>query len=272
MSKIFAKLSRLKKTVEEKQVETPQQLPIWPEPFRSTPNEILRSNLFTSRTRGERENLKGRVLAIIGEGVLAYTGEELRTDDEDVWLQILHLAKEQPLSTTVEFTPYAMVKALGWVKPSKKTGKLTRPGKAHYERLKASLTRMQATALVATLPRLDKGVSISLIDGFQWEGVTPWRVVISPEVKKLFGCKHYTSLQWTQRLKLTPTAKRIHGYFSSHTKPYPIKIEKLYALCSSGSPLKIFKNRIGSWMDELVAVGFLKSWEQKGAAIYVKRS
>lgn len=63
------------------------------------------------RGGGGRENLKGHVLAVIGEGVLAYTGEELRTDDEDVWLQILHLAKEQPLSTAVEFTPYAMVAA-----------------------------------------------------------------------------------------------------------------------------------------------------------------
>ena len=61
--------------------------------------------------------LRGNVeteLAAIGETQVTYQGVELRQDDEDVWLQALHLAREQPLDAPIEFVPHAFLRAIGW--------------------------------------------------------------------------------------------------------------------------------------------------------------
>lgn len=98
-----------------------EQLPLWPEAVRCAPNEFLRSALFNARNRNQpRRYLRGETLAIIGGGRIGYTGEELRQDDATVWLQLLQLASDTPLGTTVEFTPYSFCMAVGWT-PSGET-------------------------------------------------------------------------------------------------------------------------------------------------------
>jgi len=92
------------------------QLPLWANSLRCLPNEIFRSALFTARNRRQpRTHYKKAVeIAVIGEGRITYKGEELRQDDETVWLQLIHLAKEYSLGQFVEFTPYSFCKAIGW--------------------------------------------------------------------------------------------------------------------------------------------------------------
>jgi hypothetical protein len=122
-------------------------LPFWPDEMRCLPNEILRSALFTAKNRNLiRENLENTTVNMISGGKITYTGKELRQDDETVWLQLTHLAKEQPVGAFVEFTPYAFCKAIHW----SLTGQ-------SYTRLKNALTRMQATALAVYSKRLKKG-------------------------------------------------------------------------------------------------------------------
>ena len=250
----------------QKAKEEPKQLPIWAEDFRSAPNEVIRSSLFSARIRGEREYLTDAVVFVLGDGEITYRGEELRTFDEDVWLQVMHLARLQPLGECVQFTPYSMIKALGWVK-----GK-TRPSKLHYERLKECLSRLKATALTVKSKRMGVGVSVSLIRKFEFNDENDnWKVWIEREMKTLYGDTYYTQLEWEQRAQLSPVAKRLHSYFASHQAPYPVKIENLYQLCNLRLAIKHFRVKLKGYLTELVEIGFLESFSIEDTKVLVKR-
>lgn len=263
------KLENTIKKLQERAEKAPKQLPLWGENFRGAPNEVVRSSLFTGRRTGPREMYKDQVLYVLGDGEVAYRGEELRTYDEDVWLQVMHLARLQNLGECVEFTPYAMIKAIGWVKDK------IRPSKTHYERLKECLSRMQATTVTVRSKRIGKGSTVSLIRKFEYKGMDgtleKWRVWIEPEMQALYGDTHYTRLEWEQRAKLSPIAKRLHGYFASHKTPYPVKIESLYKMCNVKSELKRFKQGLRGYLNEMKELGFLINWKIEKDLVTVVR-
>lgn len=236
---------------------TPSQLEIWPDEFRALPNESARSALFTVR-RGARRYCEGITIAVLGEGEIKYRGQELRTDDEDVWLQILHLARLQPLEEWVEFSPYAVLKALGW-----------QTNGTYYKRLRTSLERMQATALQATSKRLAKTVSVSLIRKFECEEegkpLEKWRVWIERDMRQLFGSHNFTQLQWETRKRLSPIGKRLMDYFGSHREPFPVKVEKLRDLCGSETAVMAkWRQLVRVALEELKGSGFLLDWSIDG--------
>ena len=70
------------------------------------PNEVCRSAIFTVRHRGKkRDPLVNQAIFMLGDGVITYTGIELRAEnDELVWQQILNRAKRGPLGQWIEFT------------------------------------------------------------------------------------------------------------------------------------------------------------------------
>lgn len=88
-----------------------RQLPLWSNEIRCMPNEILRSALFNARNRNQpRRYFKNESIAIIDPfSRITFTGEELRQNDELVWLQLIHLARELPAGAPIEFTGYSMI-------------------------------------------------------------------------------------------------------------------------------------------------------------------
>jgi hypothetical protein len=91
-------------------------LPLWPNGVRGIPNAIARSALFNvaSLRKGERKNYRQREISALNGISITYTGEELRQDDEDVFLQILHLARTHDLGTEVQFTGHSLMTTLMW--------------------------------------------------------------------------------------------------------------------------------------------------------------
>lgn len=237
------------------------RLPAWADSQRAAPNEVVRSALFNARNRRTpRQYLRSHVVALIGEGRITYTGEELRQDDADVWMQILHLARCQPLGEWVEFTAHELIGTLGWPNSGQS-----------YTRLKECLTRMTATALAVQSQRLGLGASVSMIRKFEWKDSQGrrrerWRVWIEPEIKTLFGDLHYTLLDWERRRCLGPLAKWLHAFYGSHAQPYPVKVETLRQGSGSGvGTLRKFRQSLKSALRELVAVGFLDDWRVDSA-------
>src|SRR5713226_8429515 len=66
------------------------QLPLWPEPARGVPNDILRSALFAAIQGKGREYFKHKLLASYDGVQIRYTGEQLDQSDLDVWGQAIH--------------------------------------------------------------------------------------------------------------------------------------------------------------------------------------
>ena len=260
----FEPLGRILATVAGR----PKYLPEWPDSQRALPNEILRSALFTCRNRRQpRMFMKDEEIAVIGDGQVIYRGEELRQDDELVWMHLMHLMKKLPLGECVEFTPYAFVKALGW--PIKGQ---------NYERLRISLSRMQATALRIQSRRLNCFISISLIQKFlsrndRDESLHRWQVWVGKEMQLLFDEEFLTRVAWETRRSLPDgITSKLFGYWASHRKPYPVKIETLSKLCGSGMLPKHFKAELKKALQQLKRIGFLENWEINDDLVTVTRS
>lgn len=246
------------------------QMSLWADDQRSLPNEIVRSALFNARNRKQkREHLKDADIVVIGDGRITYRGEELRQDDETVWLQLIHMVKGMPADSAIEFTPYSFCKAIGW------------PVKGQsYKRLVECLSRMQATSLKVYSSRLGEGISLSMIPEFTWKddatdkALPKYRVIMHPKLVALFGNVHYTRLEWEQRLRLpVGVATWLHGYYASHKKPHPIRFETLAegAGITTSDSYRL-REIIGKALDELKAVGFLKDWQIVGELVHVERN
>jgi len=178
----------------------------------------------------------------------------------------MHLIKKLPLGECVEFTPYAFIKALGW--PIKGQ---------NYERLRISLSRMQATALRIQSKRLSCFISISLIQKFMSrndrnENLTLWQVWVGKEMQLLFDEEFMTRVVWETRRSLPDgIASKLFGYWASHRKPYPVKIETLSRLCGSEMLPKHFKTELKKALELLSGIGFLETWEVNDDLVLVTR-
>lgn len=246
------------------------QLPLWREHLRSLPNELLRSALFNARNRSiPRASLKEQDIVVIGDGAIVYTGEELRQDDETVWMQLLQLAQPKPAGDVITFTPYAFCKAVRWGTDG-----------ASYDRLRKCLTRMQATSLKVVSGRLGRGLSLSMIPRFRWEdlatgkSLAQYEVSIAPELVKMFGDQCFTSIEWEQRLALpVGIATWLHGYFASHKEPYPIQLETIRrgSGITTEKPAHV-QTHVERALGNLKKVGFLKSWTIRDGLVKVQRA
>ena len=263
----------VKKLLPNNKSEQPSALPSlipanWNDFRRCLPNEVVRSALFNARNRNiPRAYLKDAEIAVIGDGSITYRGEELRQDDATVWMQMIHLSKSLPLGTTIEFTAYSFCKAVKWP-----------ICKGSYERLRASLRRMQATSLAIYSNRLKEGVSMSMIPFFEWKDtgkiLKRYQVQLAPQLASLFQDMKYTQVEWEQRLNLPDgIATWLHTYFASHKKPFPISLDSI----KKGSGMTTEKTKhlrpaVEGALKNLVDVGFLKSWEVLDDVVHVVRA
>lgn len=236
------------------------QLPIWPNDLRGLPNSFARSALFNvaNMRKGERANLKRHPITALAGIQITYTGEELRQDDEDVFLQILHIARLHNLGTEVRFTANSMITELGWSRNAKS-----------YKRLVDTLDRMKASAVAVTVEDIrgaKENYTGSLIRSFRWkEGSsgTPmreWEILLEKEIVALFNPESYTRLDWKLRLKLAPLAKWLHSFYHSHQSAYPLKVATLRDLTGSGiKQLYVFRFKLKEALAMLVEQGFFIS-------------
>jgi hypothetical protein len=245
------------------------QLPIWPDFLRAVPNDFIRSPLFNvANHRKRRIYFEEIEIPAMGDVLITYTGEELRQDDEDVLLQILHLARKQSLGCAIEFTAAEIIKSLRWTKNTRS-----------YNRLKAILRRLNATSLTISNRKGDRGFSGSLIRGFEWkersgQSSHTWKVWLEPKIAVLFDGVLYSRVIWDQRMRLGTLAKWLHNFYASHAKPFPIKVEKLYQYSgSNNAAIRSFRQCLRQALKELIDVGFLeKGFIDEADRVVVQRA
>lgn len=243
------------------------QLPLWPEHVRGLPNAFARSALFTvGGVSNPRTNFKKHPIPTLGGAEMFYTGEELRQDDEDVFLQIVHQARRTPLGDYVEFTAHQLLVSLGWNRNSRS-----------YQRLKDSIDRLSANNVTVQFDNGEKGYGGSLFRKFVWETSQTdgrrWRIWLEKEIVALFGPDTYTRLDWEQRLALRPLAKWLHSFYFTHREPFGYRVESLKKLCGSeAKQLYHFRQKLHMALQELQDGGFLDSYEIRNDVVTVKRS
>ena len=225
--------------------------PSWPEEKRGTPNSFLRSALFAAVQSKDRVYMKESVL-FSQQGIsIKYTGEQLNQEDLDVWEAISHLARQHPLGNECSFTAYSILKALNLP-----------VGGHQHERLHSAIIRL--TACAVEIRHEGRAYFGSLIEsGVKDEVTSHYTISINKRLNELFGNNGWTAIDWQQRLLLRrkPLAQALHAYFSSHERPYPVKLSTLQEITGSQNKQPSdFKRKVKAALEALIKINFLSSY------------
>lgn len=246
----------------------PSQLPLWSDKARGAPNSLARSALFTcADKRKPRRTYEREVIVSLAGQEVRYTGKELRQDDLTVWLQVVHLARMQPLGDQVEVSAHALGTAIGWGE-----------GGDTYKRLRDSIARMREGTVWVDKPD-GKGFSGNLIMRLEWSDAgskskEKWKLYLDPNILQLFQPDSFTLLNGEERLNLTPLAQWLYVFYMTHANPFPFKIENLYALCGSTSAeLAGFTRNLVKALEQLKARGLISDFvhDKRSRTIHVIR-
>lgn len=199
------------------------QLPIWPEPTRGVPNVALRSALFGAIAKGKRRYMEREQFAALDGLQILYTGQRLDQGDLDAYESVLHAARLQAMGEQCRVTSYALLKLMG----KTDTGK-------NRATLHNRLTRLRANAVEIKHVRYNY-IGGLINEAFKCERTQEWVFVLTPKLAALFAPDQFTQIEWVVRRALDgqPLAQWLHGFYASHAKPYPMKIETLHRLCGS---------------------------------------
>ena len=220
------------------------QLPLWPEPVRGVPNSVLRSALFGAIKRGRRAFMQGEAVATYDGVVILQTGPRLDQADLDVWEQCMHLARTGGLGTRIQFTAHGFLKAIG------------RPvdGRSH-EWLRNAFRRL-ASSVVEIKDGKRAYFGPMIHHGTRDDETGHYGIEVNPAIVTLYGSDGWSQIEWKQRqaLKRQPLAQWIHGFYSTHAAPFPLKVETLHRLCGSDAKqLFHFREKLREALDHTTA-------------------
>lgn len=125
----------------------PEQLSFWPEDRRAIANELARVALFRcGDNRKPRIYFDNAPVFMLGEGALTYTGEELRSKDEEIFVTLTHCARDLPSGKmVVRLTNSDICKMNDWPQDQR-----------YYKIIFLSIQRMKAGVITVFSRRLAK--------------------------------------------------------------------------------------------------------------------
>lgn len=243
------------------------QLPLWPEPVRAVPNGFLRSALFGAIRKGRRRYLKAEQLAALDGIEIRYTGERLDQGDLDVWESVLHAVRLQELGSQCRVTSYALLKLMGKTDSGKNRATL-------HERI----TRLRANAVEVRQGRYCY-IGGLIAGAAKDEETQEWVIELDAKLRPLFAADQFTQVEWAVRHALDgqPLAQWLHGFYASHAKPFPLKVETLHHLCGSEATLmsdfaKTLRKALDAVTEASAAHGEGFSYEIRGDLVHVEKT
>lgn len=227
--------------------------PEWPEDRRAAPNVAIRSALFGVVKRGRRAFVEDREIPATGKVTVHYSGIRLDQSDLDIFLQLIHFARNTTPGNRVRVNLYSLLKAIG-----------RGTGRTDYNWLKTRLKQMTSSS--TTITETDTGRTVTIGGLIRKWGQDPRTgegyVETNPDMRSLFDEYEYTLINFSDRLSLTSDLQKwLHAYYQSHAKAYPVKVETLRRLCGSDAKqLKHFRARLKDALESLRQRGFLIAW------------
>jgi len=226
-----------------------KSLPLWPEASRGVPNTVLRSALFGAIRRGRRSFLQRVEKASVNGMTVIHTGPQLDQADLHVWEQAMHLARNEGLGTRIQFTAHGFLKAIG-----------RGTGKSQHEWLKNAFARL-ASSVVEVKDGKRAYFGPMIHHGTRDDESGLYVIEINPAIVALYGTDGWTQIELEQRLALKkqPLAQWLHGFYSTHAKPFPYKVKTLCHLSGSeNGQLAGFRRDLHGALEKLeVATGWL---------------
>ena len=253
---------------EEKQLEVLEialeaRLENWANHLRGISKDLARSALFQSSAKlAPRQIYENRPVATLNSIRITYSGPELRQDDHDVFMNLVHMARKVDLRTVVRITGNEALRWLHW----ENTGE-------NYERLRQSYWRLlKGTVIVEREVTLSKGKkwrpiygshlvhTIDVVDDRSPD--LPWNIYLEPRMALLLTGADMTLIDYMVRMKLKPLAQHLHAFYATHSDPiHPYKVATLRGLCGSQQKsLPAFRQQLKTALDALKREGFIQAW------------
>jgi hypothetical protein len=246
---VRAGVTRLQWAARERQLGLPFQ--DWSERLRAAPNAMLRSALFGVVKPGKRRYVKEMVLPMVGEFSLAYTGERLDQSDLDIFMQIIHFARQRTVHDEIAFPARRLLR---------EAGRCT--GKSDYDWLHSRLVALNACAITIRDGKGKTLITGGLIRDSGHDEVTgEIKCYLNPYLRGLF--ENYTLLDWDDRLALgtKQLAKWLQAFYATHAAPYPMKVATLLDLTGSQvAELKEFRRGLKGALDQLRDRRLIVGW------------
>lgn len=197
--------------------------PVCRDSARAVSNILLRCALFGAIKRGRRGFRHRFPLAGPGNNALLVTGIVLDQADRDVWDAVIHLHRGIRPGDRVLIPAHQILKIIG-----------RSTGKSDIEWLKGALSRLQSTVIEASDGRY--AYSGPMIMHWVRDDETGHQAItLNPKIAELYGADGWTAVEHDQRMAIKGKvlAQWLHSFFSSHAKPFPIKLDTIKALCGS---------------------------------------
>lgn len=246
--------------------KAPALLPLWPEAVRAVPNGFLRSALFGAIAKGRRRYINGEDLAAVDGVTIRYKGERLDQGDLDVWESVLHAVRLQELGSQCRVTSYALLKLMG----KTDTGKNRTTLHNRIERLVANAV----TVKQGRYTYIGGLIRFAAKD----EETQEWVIELDEKLRPLFAGDQFTQVEWGVRHALDghQLAQWLHGFYASHAKPFPLKVETLHRLCGSEAGLmsdfaKKLRKALDAVAEASAAHGEGFSYEIRGDLVHVEK-
>lgn len=238
-------------------------LPLWPEEVRGMPNAVLRGAIFA--VSQERHYMKEWTPIAAVDGIeIRAKGERLNQHDLDLWEELLHLQRKAALGARVEFTAHGMLKALG------------RPvGGSAHARLDNDLGRLLTSATEIRWTATRQSFAGGLVSSyFKDEDSDRYVVTFNADTMQLYSQGHtWIDPKERKALGRNLIAKWLHGFYSTHAKPFAYSVETLWKLSGSTSIRKDFRRYLRAALVELEKLGAIDSWKlDADDLVHVKRT
>lgn len=191
--------------------------------MRGVPNITLRSALFGSSRSPSQAYLQRAEIFTQRPARMRYTGPRLDQGDLDVWITLLHMARQKTMGRSFKTSAYELLKLQGKTDAGNNR-------KTLYKRL----FRLAAATLEISAAR--HSYTGGLVDSVYRDESTHELVIsLNPELSKLFGPNEFTHIDWSIRRSLNakPLAQWLHGFFSSHAEPIPILVDVIMQMAGS---------------------------------------
>jgi len=182
-----------------------------------------------------------------------------------VWESVLHAVRLQELGSQCRLTSYALLKLMGKTDTGKNRATLNK-----------RITRLVASALTVKQGRYSYIGSL-LSFAAKDEETQEWVIELDAKLRPLFAADQFTQIEWAVRHELDgkPLAQWLHGFYASHAKPFPMKVETLLRLCGSESELRRYRQTLGEALDAVAeasaAHGEGFSYEVRGDLVHVEK-
>jgi hypothetical protein len=225
--------------------------PQWPDDRRGAPNALIRSAWFGVVRKGRRQRVVKMPIASPAGYEVTLTGWRLDQHDFDIWLEVMHLARDTKPGDLVRFSWRGLLRSLG----------RSDDGSANREWLKNRLEALAETTIGYKGER-SFGVLGALIASFHVDEETGEGVVrTNPEIRPLWESVTYLDLEQRQALGQNQLAKALHAVLSSHADWLPMRLDTLMERAGAEyGRLRDFKASLKEVLEDFVRRGWIHSY------------